>query len=176
MDVCDMRVGALYLLANGYLMRYQGPWGLSNYATVPDAHGLAFSAPTVTVSPPAVGYAASAERVIRMLRHTDLPWLLRRESAEKARNLAWEETRFVIDEIEREHSLDPDEVLRKLREAVTALKAQDDEMLLEDKASRAHRTTRVEYVPILEVVEHFSALDGWLAKGGFLPADWRKGR
>lgn len=27
-----------------------------------------------------------------------------------------------------------------------------------------------------ERLEHFEALDAWLVRGGFLPADWQKGR
>ena len=54
--------------------------------------------------------------------------------------------------------MDPDEVLRLLRLTAAQLK-------VDDRAS-----TKLAHAE--ELVEHFTALDQWLRKGGFLPGDW----
>jgi len=169
-------VGSLYLLMNGRIMRYQGPWGLDNYAHVPAAHCLAFSSPSVGVESPATGYSSEANRIIRAMRHADLPWLQKRMASEKARDLEWEETRHVIYELERQQRMDPNTALRNMRDATRALRLQDDAELDADKKLRERRSTRVDYEPVLEAIEHFEALDAWLTSGGFLPTDWDKNR
>ena len=176
MKTNDMKVGALYLLMNGRILRYQGPWGLDNHAAVPEAHCLAFSPPREGLMSPAVGYSSEASRVIRALRHVDIPWLQKRMASEKVRNLDWEETRHVIYELERQQRMDPNTALRKMREATAAIKQQDDSELDSDKKLRERRSSHVDYEPLLEIVEHFEALDGWLTRGGFLPTDWDKNR
>jgi hypothetical protein len=50
--------------------------------------------------------------------------------------------------------MDPDEALRLLRAAI------GDLAVVNDEAAG-------------EVVEHFTALDGWLSAGGFLPSAWQ---
>lgn len=61
--------------------------------------------------------------------------------------------------------MDPDEALKRLREKATEFMLN----LPEDP---------VDNLGVLgsEVVELFEALDGWMSKGGFLPAEWRKHR
>lgn len=95
-----MKVGAVYLLAGGHVLRYQGPWGKDNHAPI-TGNGLAFRLPSEPVESPAVGYSAGRGEVTRELTASDIPWLLEREAAEKARNLPWRETRLVIEELER---------------------------------------------------------------------------
>jgi len=56
--------------------------------------------------------------------------------------------------------MDPDEVLRRVRALVKALGDSEDasDSLLLGVA----------------LVEAFEALDGWLSRGGFLPAAWKR--
>lgn len=52
--------------------------------------------------------------------------------------------------------MDPNAALANLREAVDAYNLDNDMDAME------------------RVVEHFEALDDWLAKGGFLPTAWHR--
>lgn len=72
--------------------------------------------------------------------------------------------------------MDPEEALKKLREAVQDMKYREDASLATDPAHRARRSKELGLHPILEFVQYFDALDLWLSKGGFLPADWNKNR
>lgn len=96
------RVGGIYLLRGGKLLRYQGPWGIYHERQMPTGHGLAFRAPSEGVSLPAVGYSADPSEVLRgPLDARDVPWLRERLQAEKARQLPCQETQLVLDELEK---------------------------------------------------------------------------
>lgn len=70
--------------------------------------------------------------------------------------------------------MDPNEALKRIREAVAALRAA--EKRADEKKETAEAWT--EAVAALgeghldNLLEHVEALDGWLSKGGFLPTDW----
>ena len=65
--------------------------------------------------------------------------------------------------------MDPEEALRKAREALAQIrKAQDADFPLE-----THNL--VVAVQGVELADAFEALDEWMKKGGFAPADWQKG-
>lgn len=51
--------------------------------------------------------------------------------------------------------MDPDETLKSARAAAERVHASSDDAAI-------------------ELAEAFEALDGWLSKGGFLPADWKR--
>jgi hypothetical protein len=72
--------------------------------------------------------------------------------------------------------MDPDKALASLREAVIDAKYRDEAALAADPGLRLRRTHNIDYEPMREFIENFEALDAWLTKGGFLPADWKKGR
>ena len=57
--------------------------------------------------------------------------------------------------------MDPDETLRRIRAIVQKTLYSDEESTLEELG---------------ELTELVEALDGWVSKGGFLPAAWAKGR
>lgn len=57
--------------------------------------------------------------------------------------------------------MDPNATLKALREAVEAL-----------EAGIPHLDPLGKYEDARDVVEHFRALDEWLARGGFAPKDW----
>jgi hypothetical protein len=78
--------------------------------------------------------------------------------------------------------MDPEIALQKLREAVRDFKNWRDREL-EEKPLPGQVTTNARkkheliiHSPVDDVIEHFDALDQWLMKGGFLPADWNKNR
>jgi len=52
--------------------------------------------------------------------------------------------------------MDPNEALTQCREAAKVIVDQEDD-----------------YGAAEELAEHFHALDAWLVRGGFLPADWQ---
>jgi hemerythrin len=60
--------------------------------------------------------------------------------------------------------MDPNETLKRIRELLTELEDGDEEM--SDEMSCL----------VSDLAEHWDGLDAWLRKGGFLPADWAKGR
>jgi len=64
--------------------------------------------------------------------------------------------------------MDPDEVLKKAREA--AKRAQ--EAIEEDPDVHGNGVRRDDATG--DLVETFEALDRWLSKGGFLPKDWTR--
>jgi hypothetical protein len=59
--------------------------------------------------------------------------------------------------------MDPDEALRVAREATAKLLEDDEAMPYDAQAELAS-----------DLAAAFDALDEWLTKGGFAPADWRK--
>lgn len=63
--------------------------------------------------------------------------------------------------------MDPNEALKNLREA-----ARDNLAHAEEFKDRPGELL----VMIYEAAESFQALDEWLSKGGFLPADWQRDR
>ena len=72
--------------------------------------------------------------------------------------------------------MDPEKALQALREAVRDMKYRED-AASNDPGHRAMRARTFDHMdPILEFIKHFEALDEWLQKGGFLPADWNKNR
>lgn len=72
--------------------------------------------------------------------------------------------------------MDPNVALKSIREAISDLKTQDERKVVEDSVLRERRARHVDNEPLLELIENFEALDKWLSTGGFLPADWNKGR
>lgn len=58
--------------------------------------------------------------------------------------------------------MDPNTVLAELRELIRHLPFEVEEMGLVDLDGAN------------DIHEKFTALDGWLSKGGFLPADWQQ--
>ena len=62
--------------------------------------------------------------------------------------------------------MDPNAALALIREIIAETRNGDDlTSLLENEGDRA-----------LALIEAVSGLDGWLSKGGILPAEWQKGR
>lgn len=88
----DLRVGGIYMVRGGHILRYQGPWGGKGPC-------LAFRPPTHGVSEPPVGYSAAEVDVLYEVTAKDLPWLLDRREALKARSLSTEDINRVIDEV-----------------------------------------------------------------------------
>lgn len=76
----DMRVGGVYLLRGGRVMRYQGPWG----GTGPC---LAFRFVRDGVEDPPVGLSVDGGDVFQEVTLADEPWLLTRRAQCAARNL-----------------------------------------------------------------------------------------
>lgn len=73
--------------------------------------------------------------------------------------------------------MDPDETLRLIRDAVRDAKYREDAACANDPSHHARRARTFDHEdPLIELVKHFDALDEWLSKGGFLPADWSKNR
>jgi hypothetical protein len=72
--------------------------------------------------------------------------------------------------------MDPEKVLANLREAIRDAKYRDEAAFSADPALRLRRKHNIDYEPMLEFIENFEALDAWLTKGGFLPADWKRRR
>lgn len=60
--------------------------------------------------------------------------------------------------------MDPDQALENARHALATLLATEDmcDALPDEELFKASRN----------LAEAFEALDGWLSKGGYLPADW----
>jgi hypothetical protein len=55
--------------------------------------------------------------------------------------------------------MDPNEALKRCRKAI-----------------EQYRDGQAVVATMSVLVEHFEALDAWLVRGGFLPADWEKAR
>lgn len=72
--------------------------------------------------------------------------------------------------------MDPDVALARLREALRDAQYCEDSAMQTNPAHRNLRARDTQSEPVLEFMEYFAALDGWLSKGGFLPKDWSKGR
>lgn len=72
--------------------------------------------------------------------------------------------------------MDANVALEKIRDALRDAKYRDAAAVNSDPALKIRRSSHIEYEPMLEIIEHFEALDEWLSRGGFLPADWNKGR
>ena len=60
--------------------------------------------------------------------------------------------------------MDPDAALTNAREALARLRGAQDADLADETSEHAE-----------ELADAFEALDGWLSKGGFLPAPWSGG-
>ncbi len=61
--------------------------------------------------------------------------------------------------------MDPDEALANLRKLM--------QQLYDELPGPDIQSTRIEDLAS-EIVEQFEALDGWLTRGGFLPAAWSR--
>jgi len=75
-----VKVGAVYLLRGGHVLRYQGPYANKGPC-------LAFRGVRAGVSESPSGYSTSQDQVLREVTSTDLDWLKRREAEAAARNL-----------------------------------------------------------------------------------------
>lgn len=104
--LAPLRVGALYRVRGGHIMRYQGLWGTDN---VPGPglvrgqfgltqHCLALSHPSVPVHAPAVGYSA-AHADVRMLTAQDLEWLPKMVESAKAKGVEYRAAEIAIEEL-----------------------------------------------------------------------------
>ena len=80
MKQAELKVGRVYLLVGGHLMRYQGL-----YAN--EGPCLAFSSPLEAIMDLPTGYSASAEEVIREVTSSDREWLNIRVAALRSRGL-----------------------------------------------------------------------------------------
>jgi hypothetical protein len=65
--------------------------------------------------------------------------------------------------------MDPNEALKKLRDAMAALRTWND---AEEWHVDAETISNLAS-DITDATESFEALDGWLGRDGFLPADWQ---
>lgn len=65
--------------------------------------------------------------------------------------------------------MDPNEALVRLRMLVEEMRAQEAAEVDPDEPGEYYRIAD-------EAVTAFDELDGWLARGGFLPAAWARGR
>lgn len=96
----SLKVGRVYLLAGGHIMRYQGLY--AGRDGKPKGPCLAFRGVTGTHDPECpVGYSASAEQVRREITAEDIGWLQERRAQAAARGLIAEEVE-VIDQILKE--------------------------------------------------------------------------
>ncbi len=59
--------------------------------------------------------------------------------------------------------MDPNEALRRLREAAAKVREEMDKCFGGDPMD-----------DVSDMLQHFEALDGWITNGGFLPAAWRR--
>lgn len=75
-----MKIGSVYLLRGGHVLRYQGLYANKGPC-------LAFRGVRAGVSEPPTGYSASRDEVLREVTEADLPWLKQREAGAAARNL-----------------------------------------------------------------------------------------
>ena len=102
-ETSPLRVGAIYLLRGGYILRYQGPYAPppERFRRATPGPGLAFRAPSEGVQEPAVGYSAILSDVFRKLGPEDVPNLQKRRLNALARNLTGdvEELDVVIAEL-----------------------------------------------------------------------------
>jgi hypothetical protein len=64
--------------------------------------------------------------------------------------------------------MDPDQALDDARKALSAFLAAENRNVQDDP----HATLARMIVAARELADSFEALDGWLAKGGFLPRAW----
>jgi len=93
MKLEELKVGKVYLLRGGYLMRYQGPYasskqklGVYSIKRDPSDPCLAFRTPRAEHDPSCpTGYSASLSDVLREM--TDRTWLESRRDQARARNL-----------------------------------------------------------------------------------------
>jgi hypothetical protein len=69
--------------------------------------------------------------------------------------------------------MDPDEALKKAREALARIRAASAESDSEEPSdSQAWVQAWNDLRALLDLADAFEALDGWLSKGGFLPENW----
>jgi len=66
--------------------------------------------------------------------------------------------------------MDPNEALKNLREAIASATGQQDADT--DHGSFCVVNNRT----VTDIINSFEALDEWLSRGGFLPADWARNR
>lgn len=68
--------------------------------------------------------------------------------------------------------MDPNEALKTIRKITPSLRewGEAEEWAVDPTSLTNHDAD------LLELADAFEALDQWLAKGGFLPADWAAGR
>jgi hypothetical protein len=69
--------------------------------------------------------------------------------------------------------MDPDEALKKLREALQKWRSKKMEDLMTSPVADDRE------IPLRvaeQIADNAEALDGWLSRGGFLPEDWAKER
>ncbi len=95
MKVGTMRVGAVYMVRGGNILRYRGLYTNTGPC-------LAFG-PVTEEGPfdPPVGYSASKEDVLYEITAKDLPWLKDRQNQSVARGLDVADVKHLIAELEQ---------------------------------------------------------------------------
>lgn len=69
--------------------------------------------------------------------------------------------------------MDPEQAYKELVSLVEEINEIEDEVGEEGYSDE--QSGRLQEIAV-EQAQYFEALDGWLSKGGFLPAAWKKGR
>jgi hypothetical protein len=100
-----LRVGKIYMIVGGHIMRYQGTWkrpDKSSFYSMDSAEpACAFRDPSAGVVEPPSGGSVSAEDVMYEITVKHIPMLRQRVKAGRARNLNRyaDEMEFVIKEL-----------------------------------------------------------------------------
>jgi hypothetical protein len=109
MDVNEMRVGAVYMIRGGHILRYRGvygpPKGYPGFNPVPREERptcLAFG-PVVDEGPfdPPCGASIGVSEVRQVITPADLPWVRDRRDQMVARKLDVDDINHLIAELER---------------------------------------------------------------------------
>lgn len=89
--LAPLRIGKLYLVRGGHILRLQGSWGTENKLPPLEQHysgryNLAMTVPSSPVSAPASGASVNHDD-LRLLTAQDLAWLPQRAANARARGL-----------------------------------------------------------------------------------------
>ena len=112
MNVSEMRVGAVYMVRGGHILRYRGvyaranrPQGFNPAPRPNDNPCLAFgSVQDEGPFDPPVGYSALAEDALYEVTPKDLPWIRDRREQMLARKLDVTDIEHLIAELEKRGS------------------------------------------------------------------------
>lgn len=102
MNVSEMKVGAVYMVRGGHILRYRGVYASSGRAPLIDNPCLAFgSVEDEGPFDPPVGYSARAEDALYEITPKDLPWIRDRREQMLARKLDVVDIEHLIAELEK---------------------------------------------------------------------------